>query len=142
MTTILNGLLGGLLIGVVAAVVTRFVADDPSASAVVLEGTLGAGTLPSRWRGFVIRILYGGLAGGLLVALELFVLELLAVPPTTVEAFGVAVAWSALLFGVLSVGRQVASPRSITRSHLGASLAYHLVYGLGLGLWLRMTWIT
>jgi hypothetical protein len=90
----------------------------------------------------VVGLLYGGLAGGTLLALELFVLGILGVPPTPVEALGVAVAWSALLFGGLSVAWRVASPTSLTRSRLGELLVYHLVYGLGFGLWIRMTWIT
>jgi hypothetical protein len=136
MTTILNGLLGGLVVGLVAATATRLVAGDASG------GRVGFAVPSSRWSTFAVRLSYGCLAGGALVALELFVLGLLAVPPTLLEAFGVAVAWSALLFGVLSAVRWVASSRSLARSHLGGSLVYHLVYGLGLGLWIRLTWIT
>lgn len=79
---------------------------------------------------------------GSLVAVELFALDLLGIPPTAGEALGVAVAWSTLLFSVLFVGWRVATPRSAQRSQLGELFVYHLLYGLGLGLWIRMTWIT
>ena len=81
MTTILNGVLGGLSIGVVAALLTRFVADDPSATTILLESVVGTDVPSSRLAEFVVRLLYGGLAGGAFVALELFVLGILAIPP-------------------------------------------------------------
>lgn len=141
MTTILNGLLGGLLTGLVAGVVTQLVTDDPSATAEALKGRLGNRVATSRWGEFAVQLSYGGLAGGVLVALELYVLGMLAVPPTIGEALGIAVTWSALLFGTQVVfWRVVSSP--LDRSHLVELLAYHLVYGLGLGAWIRMTWIT
>lgn len=142
MTTILNGLLGGFVIGVVAVIVTRLVANEPPATGAVLESVLGVDASSSRLVEFLIPLVYGTLAGGTLVALELFVLGILAVPPTTVEALGVAVVWGALLFGTLSIILRVASPRSFTDTNLRNLLVYHLVYGLGLGVWIRMTWIT
>ena len=142
MTTILNGLLGGLLVGLVAAVIARFVSKEPSATAALLVRALGSETSSVRRMEFVVWGLYGALAGGLLVALELHVLEILGVPPAPVEAISIAVAWSALLLSVLSVIWWIASSHSSGRSHLGGLLVYHLVYGLGLGLWIRLTWIT
>jgi hypothetical protein len=54
----------------------------------------------------------------------------------------VAVGWSALLF-VLSVpGRSVLHGHLRGRLDLATLLVYHLVYGVGLGLWVRLTWIT
>lgn len=137
MTTILNGLLGGLLIGFVAAIVTRLVANEPSATGAVLERVLGVGASSSRWVEFLIRLVYGSLAGGTLIALELFVLGILAVPPTTVEAFGVAVVWSALLFGTPSVIRWITSPHSFigpiseARLYITSSTGFDSVSGSG-----------
>lgn len=132
MTTILNGLLGGFLIGLIAATVIRFMIKDSSATATLLE----------KWVELFILTSYGGFAGGTLIALELFVLEILAVPPTTIEAFGVAVAWSVFLFGMLNVVWRVAPSRWFPDSYRRKLLVYHLVYGLGLSLWIRLTWIT
>lgn len=142
MTTLLNGLLGGLLVGTVAAVAAQFVDAEPSATATVLERTVGTRVATSRRLEFAVRLLYGGLAGVVLVALELFALGVLAIPPSTGEAFGVSIAWSALLFGVLLVVLRLGDSLPFDRSHLVELLVYHLVYGLGFGVWIRMTWIT
>lgn len=140
MTTILNGLLGGLLIGLVAGTVTQLADSDPSATAVVLAGAVGARASSTRAVQLVAQLLYGCLAGGVLLVLELYLLEFLGVPPTISEALGVAVAWSALLFGtVVAVWRVVAS---LSAEQLREVFVYHLVYGIGLGLWIRVTWIT
>lgn len=142
MTTILNGLLGGLVGGTVAAFVTSLIADDPSVAEEVLRRAAGSNLTPSRRVAVFAQISYGGLAGGTLVALELFVLGVLAVPPTSVEAFSVAGAWSALLFGILLASWRFGPWQWVTSSQLGELLIYHLVYGLGLGGWIRLTWIT
>ncbi|WP_254838604.1 hypothetical protein [Natronomonas marina] len=140
MTTVLNGLLGGLLVGVLAATVTRSVDTEPSAWAARTTDALGVRTVAARWLDGATRVAYGGVGGGALVALELYVLGVLAVPPTVGEAFGMAVAWSALLFAVRVLFARVGP--SPDRSRLVAPLVYHLVYGLGLGVWIRLTWIT
>jgi hypothetical protein len=141
-TTLLNGLLGGLFAGVLAAVVVRIVAGESSATAAVLARTVGPRRAASRWWVVAAWLSYGSLAGGALVALELFVLGLLGVPPSTAESLGVAVAWSALLFGLASAVLGVAFSLSFVRSRLDGLVGYHLGYGLGLGLWIRLTWIT
>lgn len=141
MTTLLNGLLGGLLTGLVAGFAIRLVDSDPSATARILQGLAGDATTTPRWSELAGQVLYGGLAGGTLLALELFVLGVLAVPPALGEALGAAVAWSALLFVlwavVLRVGLSISS-----EPYLRALFVYHLVYGIGLGIWIRATWIT
>lgn len=137
MTTILNGVLGGLLVGLVATAVTRIVGGEST--------TAGGGDsrgATSRVPDLAGRVLYGGLAGGLLVALELYVLHALAVPPAVGRTLVVAVAWSALLFGTLLVASRVGPTPPFDRSAPGELLTYHLVYGPGLGVWIRMTWIT
>jgi hypothetical protein len=142
MTTPINGLLGGLVVGVVAAVATRLVAGESPATGAVAGNVLGADIASSALVRSAVRTCYGGLAGVALVALELYALGVLAVPPTLAEALGVAVAWSALLFGVVSVGWWVVASRSVARSRLGELFVYHLVYGVGFGLWIRLTWTT
>lgn len=140
MTTLLNGVLGGLLVGLLAAVAVRRVAADPSATAALSRRLPGAAS--SRWREGFLQVAYGALAGGLLVALELYVLGLLGVPPTPVEAFGTALAWSAVLFVSLLTVARLDTPAVDSRSTLLELAVFHLVFGLGLGLWIRMTWIT
>lgn len=140
MTTVLNGVLGGLLVGLVAGLVTQLIDGDPSATAVALKRAVGTRAASSRLVELVTQMGYGCLAGGILLALELYVLGLLAVPPAISEALAVAVVWSALLLGtVLAVWRIAAS---LSSTQLRELFVYHLVYGLGLGLWIRLTWIT
>lgn len=139
MTTLLNGVLGGLLSGLIAGCVTWFVDSDPSAA--MVRGRLNkAGTSP-HWGELPGLVVYGGLTGGILVALELYVLGLLAVPPAVGEALGVAIAWIALLFALWAVVIRVGFSKSSEWS-LRALFVYHLVYGIGLGVWIRVTWIT
>ncbi|MFB6301053.1 MAG: hypothetical protein ABEH65_12425 [Halobacteriales archaeon] len=138
MTTILNGLLGGLLMGTIAATVTAFVAGEPPVIATISRRAVGPDRSSFRWIEFTAWMLYGGFAGGVLVALELFVLQFLAVPPTTVEAFGVVGVWSIFLFGILTACWRI----GLFRSHFDELLVYHFVYGTGLGFWIRLTWIT
>lgn len=142
MTTVLNGLVGGLVVGLVAAVATRLVGGDRAASDTALERAVDAGVGKRTWWCFTVRVSYGGLAGVALVALELFVLRTVAVPPTVGEAYGVALLWSALLLGLLVVVRRVAPSPPLGRWHLRELVVYHLVLGVGLGVWIRLTWLT
>ena len=142
MTTLLNGLLGGLVVGLVAGVAATLVADDGPAVSTVFETALGREPSRSRAVGLLVATLYGGVAGLLLVALELYALGVLAVPPAVAEAFGVALVWSAVLF-LATVGvRRAVADRAAAGSGLVGLAVYHLVYGVGLGVWIRMTWIT
>jgi len=141
MTTLVNGLLGGALAALLATAGASLVPSAPSDASPNPRGR----TEPSRsshWLPPLVGVLYGSTAGGLLVALERSVLGLLAVPPTLEAALGVAVGWSALLF-VLSVpGRRVLRGHLRERVDVATLLVYHLLYGVGLGLWVRLTWIT
>lgn len=142
MTTILNGVLGGVLVGLIAAGVTWLVADESSVTSIVLDRVSGSRASVSRWMVVASQVAYGGFAGGLLVALELLVVGVLAVPPTSGDALGVAIAWSTLLFGLVIVSWRLGIARSITRPQFVELLVFHLVYGIGLGIWIRLTWIT
>jgi hypothetical protein len=138
MTTLLNGVLGGLLIGLLAGFVMRIFDRD---SLGILERVIGANPAMSRWLKLAIQGLYGSIAGGLLLVLELSVLGLLAVPPSLSEALGVAVAWSAVLF-ILQIIAGRADRSLLPGSSVRALFVYHLVFGMGLGVWIRVTWIT
>jgi hypothetical protein len=141
MTTILNGALGGLLVGLVAGAVGQFGAAGPPAPAAVLTRAVGTRRSSARWLTAAVHLVYGAFAGGLLVALELYVLDVLGVPPSLADALGVAVVWALLLLAV-TVGLQRAlSPPSSDRP-IRDLVIYHLVYGVGLGAWIRLTWIT
>lgn len=140
MTTVPNGLLGGLLVGIVAALGARLVRNDPSAPGVIVNRLFESSR--SRWVQLAGQLLYGALAGGGLIALELYVLQLLSVPPDLGVALAVALAWSLLLFILWALIWRIVSVLPWDRFYLGELLVYHLIYGLGFGLWIRMTWIT
>ncbi|WP_276271977.1 hypothetical protein [Haloarcula litorea] len=126
MTTLVNGLLGGLAAGLLASAVAVWV--GPASRSSRARTVAGAGG-------------YGAVAGAVLVALELFVLGLLGVPPTRGEALAVAVGWSALLLALTAAVRATRSDGS-GWPPLRALVAFHVVYGLLLGAWIRLTWIT
>lgn len=142
MTTVLNGLLGGLLAGVIAAVAARRARGEPPAVGSLLAWVVGNRNARARWAGHAARLAYGGVAGAALVTLELTVVSALAVPPGLGAALGIAVAWSAVLAGLLVVGRRLAAAIPFCHAPLRELLTYHLVFGLGLGIWIRLTWIT
>lgn len=141
MTTILNGLVGGLVAGLIAGVAAQFARNDGMLSAVV-DTTDGRGTSIARGIALLLSAVYGSIAGTTLVAIELVVLGLLGVPPALGEALAVALGWSIVLLGVVLVAvRLTVSPQN-ARSHLPELVTYHAIYGLGLGIWIRFTWIT
>ena len=143
MTTVLNGLIGGLVAGLVAASVARLVrrAVDSSDAPALAAAVLGARTAASGWWGLAAEVLYGCVAGGTFVALELSVLGVLGVPPATGAALASAVGWSVALFAVAAVVC-VARGRSLDGPFAAELVVYHLAYGLCLGVWIRVTWIT
>lgn len=141
MTTIVNGLVGGLVAGMIAGVAAQFVSNDGIHSAVV-HTTRGRGTSIARGIALLLSAVYGSIAGATLVAIELVVLGLLGVPPALGEALTVALVWSIVLLGVVLVAvRLTVSPQE-ARSHLPELVTYHATYGLALGIWIRLTWIT
>lgn len=142
MTTVRNGLVGGLLVALVAATTARLVGTEPSTASAVLEIAFGDAPTPSGWWGYVLLLLHGSIAGGTLVALDLFVFGTLGVPPTVDEALVVAIVWSGVLLGTAIAVWRFVLGLALDRSSLAELLAYHLVYGLGLAIWARMTWIT
>lgn len=141
MTTVLNGLLGGALAGVLASVIARAVLSNRSAAIAVVDALFGTTLADSSLTATLVDLLYGALAGGVLLALELYVLGLLGVPPSIGEAFGVGIGWGVVLLALATLVANAVGGRidRATASHL---VAYHLAFGLALGLWIRISWIT
>lgn len=142
MTTLLNGLLGGLLVGIVATVAVEIVGGRRSPVANMLDVARGEGGETGRPVRVATTVLYGTVGGLVLVALELYVLGVVGVPPAPLEAYGLAVAWGAVLLAVLAAVYRVAFRLQFDRDVLVALVLFHAVYGLGLGIWIRTTWIT
>lgn len=141
MTSIVNGLVGGALVALATTVLLELVDDRLPVTPTVVESFVDH-AIPLAWLRYLLQLLYGSATGGTLVALDLFVFGMLGVPPTTVEALGLAVVWSAaLLLTVVVVSRFILENR-LDRTSFLTLLAYHLLYGLGLGVWIRATWIT
>lgn len=141
MTTPVNGLIGGLVVGLLAAGATNVVAGEPPVARRLLAVVRGEDR-PAGRAGTALQVVYGGVAGAVLVLLELFVLGVLSVPPALGESLAVGVAWSGVLFVVAVVAARATLGSSSAPSAVRGLLAYHLVYGVGLGLWIRLTWIT
>ena len=140
MTTVLNGLIGGLVAALAAAGAARLVAADRSDAPALATAVLGSRTA-SGWSGLAAEVLYGCVAGGAFVAFELSVLDVLGVPPATWDALGTAVGWSVALFVVAAAVGYVRG-RSLDGPFVAELVVYHLAYGLCLGVWIRATWIT
>ena len=138
MTTVANGVIGGLLGGLLAVRLTRLTVGsrvDPVGTA---DAASDAGQW-RRWRSIAAVTVYGGLAGGAMVAIELYSLGVLGVPPSLVEAYTIAVAWGAVLCGaVLGLGR-FATNRVVTARQ---TVVFHVLYAVWLGGWIRFTWLT
>jgi hypothetical protein len=136
MTTVRNGLLGGFVIGTLAAILARFVDTEPAPVVPLLDRFDGPEVTPRV--SFFGQVLYGTLAGGLLLGLEVLVLGALGVPPTVGDAFGVAIGWAGILWG-MTIAISTVGTVPCTRSQRHATLLYHVTYGLGLGVWIRLT---
>lgn len=133
MTTLLNGVLGGALAALVAVTVVTSLPVGPSPLR-----SRGDDPRYHRGRTSLVAVGYGALAGGVGVAVALAGGGL-GVPPSRVVALGAALGWSVLLCGVVTVGwRLVAGSRDRWRW----LAAFHLVFGVALGVWVRLTWVT
>lgn len=85
---------------------------------------------------------YGALVTVTLHTLETRFVGLIAIPPTTAEAVGFTLAWSATLGLVIAaVGPLLRWPGTGRLRRLDV-LGFHLGYGLLLGSWVRLTWLT
>lgn len=140
MTTLFNGVLGGAFAALVASVAAAFL-GGASPLPPLRRATTAAVERRRRGMDTLVAVGYGALAGGALVALELFALGLLAVPPSRVAALGLALGWSLLLCGVALVVWRRRGPERLADRWPGV-VAFHLAFGLALGAWLRLTWVT
>lgn len=127
--------------GVAATLAAELVGDGRSATSAVLGVLFDVGSATDRPGRIVTLVLYGTVGGLALVALELYVLEAVDVPPSPVEAYGLAVAWGAVLLAAFAAVYRFALGLRFDRDVLVELLVYHIVLGLGLGIWIRMTWI-
>ncbi|MBX0323386.1 hypothetical protein EGH21_10130 [Halomicroarcula sp. F13] len=87
-------------------------------------------------------MVYGAVAGGALVALELSVFGVLGVPPSAVDVLGLTLGWGLTLLLATLAGVTLVAGRGVGRSAAVPLVVYHLVYALGLWVWVRATWIT
>lgn len=140
MTTIGNGIIGGVAGAIVGMILVRLLYTETAITAIFISRDRMDDT--PGWSAIVFPVLYGGLGGGTLVALDLYVTGILGVPPTVGKAFGVAVGWSAVLFAVLLILQRASHSQSESQAPLKPLLVFHLCYGLALGTWIRFTWIT
>jgi hypothetical protein len=134
-TTLINGVLGGLIASAAAAMALH-VLGGPRPFEVA--GEENATTV--RWRILQATLGYGAIAGLGFMTVELYVVGWLSVPPTAVEAFAAAGLWAGLMFAVSAFASLVGE-----RPELGGFrrlLVFHLVFGVVFGIWVRMTWIT
>lgn len=138
MTTPLNGAIGGMVAALSSAVIVRLL------RVVAVHGTAGLNLQRFRvhqvWA--LVLLFYGSLAAVILFTLDTRLFGVLSVPPSTIEAIGVAAIWSVTLgmavaaIGPIVWGMRVGQARRID------ILGFHLIYGLFLGIWIRLTWIT
>lgn len=170
-TTIVNGLLGGAVAGLLGTLALALAPLEPPAISPVADGPGGATATDessdagvtggsgerdgadatsevaasgaARRSGRVVRAVvgvgYGAVAGATLVALELFVVNAVSVPPAATTALAVTLVWAGMLF-FLGVVTEVATGRD-QRGFTGL-LVYHAVFGVALGVWIRLTWLT
>jgi hypothetical protein len=134
MTTLINGVLGGLIASAVAAIAIH-VLGGPRPFEVPGEDATRV-----RWRVLQATLGYGAIAGLGFMLIELYVVNALGVPPTAVEAFVAAGLWTAVMLAVSALAS------SIGEKHvLGGArrlLVFHLLFAVAFGLWIRVTWIT
>lgn len=140
MTTLFNGVLGGAFAALVASVAAAFLGG---ASPLPPLRRAATEAVERRRRGLdtLVAVAYGTVAGGALVGLELSALDLLAVPPSRAAALGLAVGWSLLVCGAALLVWRRTGPERLADRWSGV-VAFHLAFGLALGVWIRLTWVT
>jgi len=140
-TTLLNGLLGGVLAGVVTAAGVALVGEGPSLTARSLARYRGGDPSADRAAAVAAHVAYAGAAGLGLAAVELHVLDLWSGPVPFAAAVPVGVAWTAALAG-LTVAWWAAVGESVDAGLLTRVFVSHLALGVLLGAWVGLTWGT
>ncbi|MEF8808613.1 hypothetical protein [Natronomonas sp.] len=135
MTTLINGVLGGIIASAVAAIALH-VLGGPRPFEVPGEEN----TTTVRWRVLQATLGYGAIAGLGFMIVELYVVDWLSVPPTAVEAFAAAGLWAGLMFAMSALASLVGEGQEL--GGFRRLLLFHLVFGVVFGIWVRMTWIT
>lgn len=135
MTTLINGVLGGLAAGAVAAIVIHLRGGDRPFEAPGRENDTAV-----RWRVLQATLGYGAVAGFAFMLLELYVVGWLSVPPTAFEAFVAAGLWAGVMLAVSTVASFVGEGHEL--GGFRRLLVFHLVFAVVFGVWTRVTWIT
>lgn len=135
MTTLINGVLGGLIASAVAGIAIHLLGGDRPFEVPGEEDTTKV-----RFRVLQATLGYGAIAGlGFMIG-ELYFVNGLGVPPSAVEAFAAAGLWGAVMLAVSALAAFVSE-----REELGGFrrlLVFHLVFAVAFGAWIRITWIT
>lgn len=134
MTTLINGVLGGLIASAVAAIAIHAI-GGPRPFEVPGEDATRV-----RWRVLQATLGYGAIAGLGFMVIELYVVGLLGIPPTFVEAFAAAGLWATVMLVVSTLASYVSEKHVL--GGVRRLLVFHLVFALAFGLWIRVTWIT
>lgn len=134
MTTLINGVLGGLIASAVAGIVIHVLGGDRP---FVVPGDE---TTTVRFRMLQATLGYGAVAGLGFMVVELYVANALGVPPTVVEAFVAAGLWGAVMLAVSALASLVGEKQAF--GDFRRLLVFHLVFAVAFGAWIRITWIT
>lgn len=134
MVTITGGLVGGLVATIVMSIVMRAMGGGPPPTANFVAKFQGGDPDDHMMPGMVLHLLYGTIAGGVLVA----VVSAAALGITSLGAW----VGTGLVYGIiLLVGGAMVWIRGVIgmdpdRQTMIGFVVVHLVYGLVLGLWL------
>lgn len=135
MSTLINGVLGGLIASAVAGIVIHVLGGDRPFEVQGEENTSKV-----RWRVLQATLGYGAVAGLGFMIVELYVVNGLGVPPTVVEAFAAAGLWGAVMLAVSALASFVGEKQEL--GGFQRLLVFHLVFAVAFGAWIRITWIT
>jgi len=124
------------------ATLVAWLVDGELSGVRALSSRVSGSKVLSRWGVAALCGLYGAVAGGLFLVLQLYALGLLPVPPTVVEAVVAGVGQAAVLTGVWLLVVRVVGGISWGGATGRWLLVYHAVYGVAFAGWTRFTWIT
>lgn len=138
MTTPLNMAIGGVIAAVLCVLTLG------SIKRLARSDALGFDLLrprhPPLWA--LLVLLYGLLASVVLFAVDARFFDVLSVPPMITDAVGIAVGWSMLLGVILATAWPYLPNRMVGPAKPLDILGFHLAYGVILGVWIRVTWLT
>jgi hypothetical protein len=139
MPTPLDGLLGGLLAGVVTTLGAALVGVRPSLTARSLASRRDRDPAAYRAAAVAAHVAYAGAAGLGLALAELYLLDLWTAPVSFAAAVPVAVAWTTAL-ATLTVVWWAAVGESVDRRLVTRVFVSHLALGVLLGVWVWLPW--